>query len=321
GPLGDNRPHYNYLTAPGTSIEDGIVIESRSAESLRLRVYAADAHTTPDGLLDLAPAAEPTRDAGAWVAFGQPFVPGGEASGVAASESAVELTLDPGTSVTVPLVWNIPADAGPGDHAAGIVTSLVEDRAAASVQVDRRLALRAYLALGGDIAPGLTISDLRVRAAGSANPFTSGRLTVAYTLSNTGSARLVPTERIAVRGPFGWGGRDGADGAVLPEILPGSHLSREVTVAGVFPLVRTTTEVMVDAVAVGLGAEGATASGRGGSTIWTVPWLWLGVLAVLSGGAVAWPRVRAKRAGERSARAARSARGRAGGGDTSPSSG
>ncbi|MDR1441466.1 MAG: hypothetical protein LBJ02_03625 [Bifidobacteriaceae bacterium] len=309
GPLGNHRPHYNYLVAPGGSIDDGIVIESRASEPLRLKVYAADAYTTPDGLLDLSLASETPSDAGAWVTFGEPFptpaaleeANGPEPSADGEREAtwpglvSTELTLEPATSVTVPLRWSIPADASPGDHAGGIVTSLAEDPAAASVRVDRRLALRAYLNLNGQIDPGLTISDLRVKASGSINPFTSGSLKVTYTLTNTGSARLVPTERIDVHGPFGWGGRDGADGSVLPEILPGSYLAREVTVAGVFPLMRTTTEVTVDAVAVGLGAEGASASASRASTIWTVPWVWLGLLVALLAAAAVIPLRRRRR--------------------------
>jgi hypothetical protein len=312
--LGNNRPHYDYLSAAGRVIEDGIVIESRASSPLRLKVYAADGYTTPDGLLDLRPAAEPPTDAGAWISFGTPAagdldMAGGVGSGdgggpgLGPADAAwpglafVEVTLEPSSSVTVPFRWTIPADAPPGDHAAGIVTSLVEDRAEASVQVDRRLALRAYINIDGDLNPALTVSDLRVEAASSSNPFTSGRLRIAYTLANTGSARLVPTERIAVAGPFGWGGREAGAGQVLPEILPGSHLTREVTVAGVFPLFRTKTEVMVDAVAIGLGAEGATASGVSATTIWTVPWVWLAVLAALLVAAVVIPRALARRQG------------------------
>jgi hypothetical protein len=311
GPLGNNRPNYSYLSAAGGVIEDGIVIESRSAATLRLKVYAADAYTTPDGLLDLAPAAEPPSDAGAWISFGAPvagaeWAPeassaagGGEtATGAEAwpGQASVEVTIEPSGAVTVPLRWAVPADAAPGDHAAGIVTSLIEDASAGAVQVDRRLALRAYVNVSGELTPGLTISDLRVEAEPSANPFASGTITVSYRLTNTGSARLVATERIAVAGPFGWGGRDGGAGEVLPEILPGSFLSRQVTVAGVFPLFRTTATVMADAVAVGLGAEGAPASAERAATVWTVPWLWLGLALVALSGAVWLPVRRARRA-------------------------
>jgi hypothetical protein len=272
GPLGNNRANYTYMTAAGSVIEDAIVIESRSSAALRLKVYAADGYTTPDGLLDLKPAAEEPKDAGAWVSFD--------------GASSVEIDLAPSTSVTVPLRWEIPTGAVPGDYAGGIVTSLVEEAGAATVQVDRRLALRAYLNLSGKLTPGLTVSDLRVKAQGG-SPFASGRLRVAYTLTNSGNARLVPTEQIAVSGPFGLGGREGGEDQVLPELLPGSYLSREVTVAGVFPLFRTKTEVTVSGLAVGLGAEGVTAQASRESTIWTVPWLWLGLFVLAVAAAVA----------------------------------
>jgi hypothetical protein len=86
---------------------------------------------------------------------------------------------------------------------------------------------------------------------------------------------------------------------VLPEILPGSHLAREVSVAGVFPLFRTTAEVTVDAVAVGPGSEGAAASASRAATVWTVPWLWLSVLVVLVAAAAAVPWLAARRRARR----------------------
>ncbi|MDR3359877.1 MAG: hypothetical protein LBO20_04365 [Bifidobacteriaceae bacterium] len=325
GDFGANRANYTYAVAAGTTFADGIVIESRSDAALRLKVYAADGYTTPDGLMDLRAAAEAPEDAGAWVKFGAQVAgrvaapeagaslggvtdsgDGGAGAGQAgggetaadAAESAgqpsIEVSLEPGGAVTVPFTVAVPADARPGDHAAGIVTSVLDSPGSASVQVDRRLALRAHINVAGELASDLTISALRVKAHPSANPFASGDLTVSYILTNTGNVRLVPTEEISAVGPGG-SGRSEGDPQTLPEVLPGSHLSREVTVRGVFPLFRTTVDVEVGGLAVGLGGEGQAASDRAHLTIWTVPWVWLGLVLILAGAGFGVPWWRGRR--------------------------
>ncbi|MDR2254341.1 MAG: DUF916 domain-containing protein [Bifidobacteriaceae bacterium] len=317
GDYGGHRPNYSYnMSAPG-EVVDGIVLESRADTTLTLKVYAADGYTTADGLLDLRTAAETPEDAGGWIVFGAPDASGasgvldesgesaspGESSagGAAALDmAAVLVELPPGGSVTVPFAVRTPADATPGDHAAGIVTSLVEESGAAAVQVDRRLALRMYINVAGELTPRLTVGDLRIKAETSANPFASGRVKVSYTLTNTGNARVVPTEVVRVTGPAGIVYSAG-EATVLPEVLPGSHLAREVTVLGVFALFTTTVEVEVNGLAVGVGAEGAAAAAQGTATVWMTPWLALAVLAVLAVGAVAIPLARARRRRSREA--------------------
>ncbi|MDR0504256.1 MAG: DUF916 domain-containing protein [Bifidobacteriaceae bacterium] len=301
GPLGNDRPNYNYLTAPGAVITDGVVIQSRSSKPLTLRVYAADAYTTADGLLDLQPAASPAEDAGAWVSFGNPATVDTAASTVSPpsdwlGQTDVTITLEPSTAVTVPLRWTVPSDATAGDHSAGIVTSLVESaESSAAVQVDRRLALRAYLNVDGQATAGITISNLQVQAEQPTNPLRSGTLKVTYSLHNSGSLRLVPTEYLETSGPAGLGKQVVAADQVLPEILPGSTLVRTANVSGVIPLFRTTVKVSVSALAIGLGAEGESVSTAGSLTIWTVPWLWTGLLVLLVAAAVVWPFWRTRR--------------------------
>jgi hypothetical protein len=301
GPFGSARANYSYISAPGAVICDGIVISSRSTVPLTLKVYASDGFTTADGLFDLAPAASLASGAATWISFGQPlegavtvgddWIDTDQASDGA---SSVEVSLPPGGSQTVPFRWVIPADVSPGDHAAGIVTSIANEGGFGSVEVDRRLALRAYFTLGGEFSPEIVISDLRVSAQGSSNPFKSGQLTLSYNLVNSGNARLVPTERIEVSGPGGVGRRE-VGRQTLPEVLPGSHLERHLTIKGVAPLFRTRIDVQVDALVVAVGAEGAATAAQQTVTVWTVPWSWLGivVLAVLGAvGATFWLRRR-----------------------------
>ena len=270
--LGADRANFAYTVAPGDTITDTVVVTNRSARVLELRTYAADAFTTTSGQLDLLPAGETSTDLGSWVTL-----------------EATSVTVDPGQSLDVPFTVVVPPDARPGDHSAGIITSLVQEASASTVALDNRLALRMHLRVDGALAPALTVSDVRVVHHGSVNPVGTSTATVRYTLTNTGNARVLPVEQVTVEGPFG-GARAGADADELAELLPGSALEREVVVAGVRPLGRATAHVGVTATAVGIGG-GATASATGDATTWAVPWAALAVLVLAVAGALRGPAV------------------------------
>jgi hypothetical protein len=283
GDLGSARTEFAYSLAAGAETADGVVVESTAEEPLRLKIHAADAHTTSKGLFDLSPATEERKDAGGWIAFGSPDVDADPESSTAGS---VLIVIEPGASVTVPFMVRIPKDAAPGDHAAGIVASAIDE--AGKPEDGQTAALPARVAVAGELAPSLEITDLRLIAAPSADPFRSGDLTITYTLVNTGNARLTPAETLDVSGPGGAGRRAG-EPVALPEILPGSHLDREVTVPGVFPLFKITVQVRVSGVSSGDEAEGITAATDGEASVWSVPLLWIGVFLVLLAVAVTLP--------------------------------
>ncbi|MBM7820773.1 hypothetical protein JOE63_003250 [Cellulosimicrobium cellulans] len=280
---GTDRPNFSYAVRPGDTITDTVVVTNRSAQRLELRTYAADAFTTTSGQLDLLPAAERSTDLGAWITLG---------SG--------SITVDPGQSIDVPFTIAVPADASPGDHSAGVITSLVQQASASTVALDRRLALRVHARVEGALAPAVEVSDVEVVHHDVANPFGTSSATVRYTLTNTGNARVVPAESVAVTGPFGWAATTASDGE-LPELLPGSALEREVAVTGVRPLGRADATVDVTATAVGIGG-GATASDDGAAQTWAVPWaalvlVGLALLVALRGPALV-AALRRRRAGD-----------------------
>ncbi|MFE6236415.1 WxL protein peptidoglycan domain-containing protein [Cellulosimicrobium sp. NPDC057862] len=291
---GTDRPNFSYAVRPGDTISDTVVVTNHSAQRLELRTYAADAFTTTSGQLDLLPAGEGSTDLGAWITLGSGTV-----------------TVDPGQSLDVPFTIAVPADALPGDHSAGVITSLVQQASASTVALDRRLALRVHARVEGALAPAVEVSEVEVVHHDVVNPFGTSSATVRYTLTNTGNARVVPAESVVVTGPFGWAATTAGDGE-LPELLPGSALEREVVVTGVRPLGRADATVDVAATAVGIGG-GATASDDGAGQAWAVPWaalalLGLVLLAALRGPALlAALRRRAARAASGGGRAAGSA--------------
>ena len=106
--LGKGRSHYAYTLAPGTTLTDAMAVVNRSSTPITLSVYASDAFTTSNGNLDLLPANRKPTDVGAWTTV-----------------KTRQLTLAPQQSAIVPFTVTVPANATPGDHTGGVVTSLV----------------------------------------------------------------------------------------------------------------------------------------------------------------------------------------------------
>ncbi len=276
--LGAGRANFAYDVTPGQELHDTLVVTNRGAAALQLGVYAADARTTTSGDLDLLPAGETSVDLGAWV-----------------QTDVSSLTLDPGASAQVPFTLRVPADARPGDHSGGLITSSVGTDEGSTVLLDRRLALRIHARVAGEIDPGVRVDDVRVEYAGTAVPFGASTVVVRYRLTNTGNARVLPDDAVTVSGLLGQkaGPVSAGDGDDAVEVLPGSSLEREVTVTGFRPLGRVGASVDVLATTVGIGG-GASADARAEVTVWAVPWSGLALVVVVLLGA-GWLVLRARR--------------------------
>ncbi|TGJ95981.1 hypothetical protein DLJ96_09375, partial [Actinotalea fermentans ATCC 43279 = JCM 9966 = DSM 3133] len=214
---GTERPNYAYSLEPGASLDDGIVVSNYTQGPLTFRVYAADGFMTDAGELDLLPAGEESSALGAWVSF-----------------AGEEVTVEGGDSVVVPFTLTVPADATPGDYAAGVVSSLLVENAE-GVSVDRRLGSRMHLRVAGDLVPAVVLDDVSVTYDGTLNPFAAGDATVTFTVTNDGNTRLAAGQVVRVAGPWGAGAQATPRGE-LPELLPGTSVTRTVTVDGVWPL-------------------------------------------------------------------------------------
>ncbi|WP_423463634.1 WxL protein peptidoglycan domain-containing protein [Promicromonospora sp. MS192] len=277
---GSDRANYAYAVEPGDHVSDALVVTNRSAAPLRLAVYGTDAFTTPSGHLDLLAADAPATGLGTWLTFRRGT-----------------LELEPGESAEVSFTLRVPDDATPGDHSGGVVTALTQRVGDSALSVDRRLALRVHARVGGALAPGLGISGLTVTTGVSANPFGTVTSTVRYRLTNTGTARLVPTETVTVEGPGGAAGT--TTSGELGEILPGSTVERVIKVPGVRPLVRAEATVRLDGLVVGAGGGGVT-SAHDTASGWAMPWALLSVVLLAVVGSVALPLLRARTMNRRS---------------------
>ncbi|SIS02047.1 hypothetical protein [Microbacterium sp. RURRCA19A] len=256
---GTGRANFTYDTVePGAVISDTMIVVNTGTEPLPLAVYAADAFTASTGEIDVLVDGQPSRDAGTWV-----------------SVDTTPLSLSPGQSAEVPFTITVPVDARPGDHGAGIVTSLTSTDPTSTLSVDRRLGTRITLRVAGELTPAASVSAASARYEASWNPFDSGRIVVEYALENTGNTRLTGAETLATAGLFG--ARTAP--TQLTEVLPGStvRIAREIPA---FSLGWVAGSVDVTPEAVGLGAA-PLAPVTAGFSIVAVPWSLYALLALI----------------------------------------
>lgn len=262
GPNGDARPNFAYVEDPGATQRDSLRVANTGTTALDLAVYAADAYTTPTGNIDLDTVDIAPDDAGSWITL-----------------STDRIQLAPGEETVIDFRVSVPDDATPGDHSAGIVTSLRSD-GSETLTVDRRLATRVSVRVAGDLVPAVTVGGVQATYVGSWNPFDGGTLRLDYDVTNSGNTRLAGTDALTTAGPFGAFERT-ATGADLPEILPGSTVTVQHEV-DVTPWGLLTGTVTVTPEAVGLGAQAVTPVTVPYDVV-AVPWMLIALLVVIAG--------------------------------------
>ncbi|WP_410597421.1 DUF916 domain-containing protein [Amycolatopsis sp. lyj-23] len=259
----DNRASLGYSATPGAVVKDFVAVSNIGNNPVTLKIYASDAFNTPEGGFDLLAAGKPSVDAGAWT-----------------HAEMTSVSLSPRSVSIVPFTLTIPANATPGDHAAGIVAALTTEQTGVNgqkVAVEQRVGARIYLRVTGDLKPGLSITGLTGSYA--ATPFGRGDATVSYIVHNTGNTRLSGKQRVSVSTP--WGSTvDGEALPPVPELLPGGLVKVTTTVRGLLPAGWLDAAVHVDPVPV-LGFTDVVQPAEESVTLSAVPWAALGVLAAL----------------------------------------
>jgi hypothetical protein len=212
-----NRSNLTYDAAPGSIINDAVIISNFGNVQLNFRIYATDAINTPDGEIDLLDGDEVPTDAGSWVQVAQENV-----------------TIPPGMELTLPVTITVPSDARSGDHVAGIVASSpAPGRGAdgAAFTLDRRTSTRLNLRVAGPLEPRLEVQSLGVSYSPTLNPL-SGDATVTYRIQNTGNVRAEGEYRVTASGPFGLK-ESTSETFDVPELLPGQGYEVTTTLSGV----------------------------------------------------------------------------------------
>lgn len=200
------RTRFSYQIDPGQTVNDYVWVANAGTKRLKITLFATDAYNTDDGSYALLDTDEKPVDAGSWVAFRK-------------GKERVTLNLKPDEATIVPFTLAVPANAAPGDRPAGIVAAAAPTEGA-QLGTERRIAVRLYARVSGDLQPGLTISSFDAQHSGGWNPMT-GAVTATAVLSNTGNIALGGTASLDATSWFGLGVGEPAHFS-LDELLPGS---------------------------------------------------------------------------------------------------
>jgi hypothetical protein len=272
----DGRSRFSYQAAPGQALSDTYLVTNTGTTAQVMRVFATDAYNTDDGSYGLLDTTAQPTDAGSWVTF-------------AGGAAFVEVPVAPGASERVPFTVTVPADASPGDHAAGIVISVTSPQG--QILVDRRVATRLYVRVPGDLQPALTVSSISSSYESTLNPL-DGTTSVTFTVANKGNVALGASMVIGVNTYLGLAATDIVR-QELSEMLPRSTREITVEVPGVAqlgylnPYVSLAPSVAEDAINPGA----LTTVDRDTVTV-AIPW-WL--LLILVVGGAAWTILRVRR--------------------------
>ena len=261
----DARTHFTEQGTPGTAVADTALVANLSPVAVTFQIYGTDAFNTPTGAFDLLGVQKTPTDLGSWMAF-----------------EHHEVSVPAGGSVLVGFTIVIPASATPGDHAGGLVVSLIAQGSGSQrVNVESRVAVRVYLRIPGDLRPLLAVTGVRAAYHGTANPVGHGRVAVTYTVTNRGNIRLRSHPRLVVTNAAG---RPMATltPTDLPELLPGQSVTFTATATRVFPAGPLTVKARLTGLAdpeqpVGQVIPAVAASGY----LWAMPWLLMLLVVVL----------------------------------------
>jgi hypothetical protein len=257
---------------PGGSATERIAVSNLSADrDAQFLLQAADGYFTQAGRFNMLADPSASVDAGTWI------------------DAPATVEVPAGETVVVPFTIRVPADAEPGDHAAGIAAALVSSNAGADAQpgvgVVSRFGIRVMTRVTGELVPGLKVDAVNGSYDLSWNPFRAGELALAFDLTNTGNARLYVTGRVEAGGGSAyWPAPD----APRVELLPGESRRVEVAVDGVWPWF--SVGAAVQAVPEVLSLEGVEPPELGPvgakARFWAMPWPQLAVLA--GAGLIVW---------------------------------
>jgi hypothetical protein len=208
------RDWFDFSLKPGQTFRDIVSISNLSGQPKTFYVYPTDAYNTPlDGSFALLLRKDTPKDAGRWIRLGY-----------------TKLSVGKNQRIALPFEIDVPANAEPGDHAAGIVVEDVNPPKAANngkgVVVQQRVATRVYIRVAGPLQPALEVTKIAMRTHKSQlAPWGQGASAqVGFIVKNTGNVRLTSTAQLTMKGLLG---RTLKTFKVhqLPELLPGGTVA------------------------------------------------------------------------------------------------
>lgn len=235
----------------GQSITEYMLITNRGTTDITFHLSAADGYFTDTGRFNMLPADAQSMDAGTWITL----------------PDTAEIAA--GRSVIVPFHIDVPANATPGDHAAGVAAGIRTGDD--TIGVESRVGFRVMTRIRGTLTPVLTITDQTAVYAPSWNPFLPGSLIMTATVVNAGNTRLRAAPFVASVGPLGTFAT-GTPLAELPEFAPGESRTITAHIADVWPSFVTTVSAQATPVTVDHTRSAPTATATADIVVATVPW-------------------------------------------------
>ena len=269
----DGRPDFRWSATPGGTLQDHVAVVNYSTEPLTLDLYARDALNQSDGGLGMETKAQTPTGVGAWMTLEIP-------------RQTSTLTVPGRSTVIVPVSLEVPLKASPGDHTGGIIVSLNSQAIAKgggdqtlNPALDQRVAVPVELRVSGPVHPGLTVQGLKASYGQTLNPVGGGHATVTYHIVNTGNVNLGGHEAISISGLFG--STVHAKAPDIPVLLPGGSVTESVPVHGVLPEFLMSARVAVTPLVPKGDVDPGLTATSGSKHFWAVPWLLLGIIALL----------------------------------------
>lgn len=274
----DGRAWVELTLDPGETAVEHLALRNLGAAAASFSLSAADGYFTDKGRFNMLPASEPSVAAGTWIGI----------------EDAV--TVEAGATVVVPFTIEVPQNATPGDHAAGVAASVFSSGAGddgSKVSVESRVGFRVITRVTGTLQPSVAASGVDASYRYSWNPFEPGSLTVDVGVVNDGNVMVRLEHGAELPGtPVA------TDDEERVEMLPGDERTVSVQSRGVWPLLFARGAVVLtpDANADGSAPAERAEPVRVEFFVWTVPWPQLAVAlaAVLIAGAFLSSRRRGK---------------------------
>lgn len=261
----DGRRAVENTLDPGESVSDQFAVRNLSANAVEFSLDAGDGFYTRAGRFDMLTSDKESVDAGTWI------------------DVPDTVTVPAGETVIVPFTIDVPEQAEPGDHAAGITASILSIQDAedgTSVGVQSRVGFRVSTRVTGELAPKADLRAVAGNYALSWNPIRPGVATVTFDVENLGNTALLATGTVVA------GGQSVAfpDEGVSPQqLLPGDTRTVTVVVDGVWPtlIVPVTTTLAATVVTMG-GDESALPPIARDATVVAMPWPQLILVAGLA---------------------------------------
>jgi hypothetical protein len=266
----DGRPFLRYLASPGGALSDHVSVQNIGLKPVTLNVYVVDAVNGADGAIGYLPRASEQTGASRWVRVG---IPGGLS----------RITIPGRSSKVLPVSMTVPSNATPGDHAAGIIASLisrVKSDTGQSVDFEQRVALRTFVRVSGELIAKLNIDKLHAKFDGATNVIGRGSVQVSYTVHNSGNVTLGGKQGIQIKGLLGATGNSPTV-VDVPPLLPGGSAAVSVVVKHVMAEMLMTAKVTVKPLALAGDADPPLSDEVASTRFWAIPWIPLGTLILL----------------------------------------